>query len=62
MQEIADALRGVQIPVLVKNPVNPDLALWLGAIERLTQVGIKDIGAIHRGFSSYNKTKYRINK
>ena len=59
VQEIADALRGVQIPVLVKNPVNPDLALWLGAIERLTQVGIKDIGAIHRGFSSYNKTKYR---
>lgn len=59
VQEIADALRGVQIPVFVKNPVNPDLALWLGAIERIDQAGIKDIAAIHRGFSSYNKTKYR---
>lgn len=59
VQEIADALRGVKIPVMVKNPVNPDLALWIGALERLSQVGIKDLAAIHRGFSSYNKTKYR---
>ena len=59
VQEIADAIRGVKIPVLIKNPVNPDLALWMGAIERIAQVGVNEIGAIHRGFSSYNKTKYR---
>lgn len=59
VQEIADSLKGVDIPVLVKNPVNPDLELWLGAIERLNAVGIKKLGAIHRGFSSYEKTAYR---
>ncbi len=59
VQEIADSLKGVDIPVLVKNPVNPDLELWLGAIERLNAVGIKKLGAIHRGFSSYEKTVYR---
>ena len=59
MQEIADALKGVDIPVFVKNPVNPDLELWIGALERLAQVGIKRLGAIHRGFSSYEQTKYR---
>jgi chorismate mutase len=59
MQEIADALQGTDKIVLVKNPVNPDLALWLGGIERLYKAGIKKLGAIHRGFSTYEKTKYR---
>lgn len=59
MQEIADALRGVDIPVLVKNPVNPDLELWIGGMERINQAGIKRLGAIHRGFSSYDKSIYR---
>ncbi|WP_147676177.1 bifunctional 3-deoxy-7-phosphoheptulonate synthase/chorismate mutase type II [Algibacter pacificus] len=59
MQEIADALEGTDKPVLVKNPVNPDLALWLGGIERIYSAGVKNIGAIHRGFSTYEKTKYR---
>lgn len=59
VQDIADALQGVQIPIMVKNPVNPDLALWIGAIERIYNTGITDIAAIHRGFSSYEKTKYR---
>lgn len=59
VQEIANALRGVDIPVFVKNPVNPELALWLGAIERLAQVGLKNIAAIHRGFSSYSASMYR---
>lgn len=59
MQEIADALKGVDIPVFVKNPVNPDVELWLGAIERLETAGIKQIGLIHRGFSSYEKILYR---
>lgn len=59
VQEIADALKGVDIPVLVKNPVNPDLELWLGAIERIRNAGITQIGAIHRGFSSFTKTKFR---
>jgi chorismate mutase len=59
VQEIADALQGVDIPVLVKNPVNPDLELWIGAIERMHQAGIRRLGAIHRGFSSYGKSKYR---
>jgi chorismate mutase len=59
VQEIADALRGVDIPVMIKNPVNPDLELWLGAIERFTQVGITKIAAIHRGFSTYEKSTYR---
>lgn len=59
MQAIADSLNGVDIPVLVKNPVNPDLELWIGAIERLNQAGIKRLAAIHRGFSSYDKKIYR---
>ena len=59
MQEIADALRGVDIPVMVKNPVNPDLELWIGAMERLNQAGLKHLAAIHRGFSSYEKKIYR---
>jgi chorismate mutase len=59
VQEIADALRGVDVPVMVKNPVNPDLELWIGAIERLSQAGIKKITAIHRGFSSFEKGPFR---
>ncbi len=59
MQELADALQGTDKIVLVKNPVNPDLGLWLGGIERLKTAGIKKLGAIHRGFSTYEKTKYR---
>ena len=61
MQEIADALQGTDKIVLVKNPVNPDLALWLGGIERLYTAGIKNLGAIHRGFTTYDKSKYRNN-
>ena len=59
MQELADALKGVDIPILVKNPINPDLELWIGAIERLYGAGIRKLGAIHRGFSSYEKKIYR---
>ena len=59
MQEIADALKGTDIPVLVKNPVNPDVELWIGALERLNMAGLKKMGVIHRGFSTYGKTKYR---
>lgn len=59
VQEIADALQNTDKIVLVKNPVNPDLSLWLGGIERLYNAGIKKLGVIHRGFSSYEKTKYR---
>lgn len=59
VQEIADALKGVDIPVLVKNPVNPDLELWIGAMERINNAGLKRLGAIHRGFSSYDKKLYR---
>ncbi len=59
VQEISDALTGVDVMVLVKNPINPDLDLWIGAIERVARAGIKHIGAIHRGFSSYEKTIYR---
>jgi chorismate mutase len=59
VQEIADALRGVDVPVLVKNPVNPDLDLWIGAIERIQKAGVTQIGAIHRGFSAYAKSKFR---
>jgi len=59
MQALADALKGVDMPVFVKNPVNPDLELWIGALERLNQAGIKRLGAIHRGFSSYDKKMYR---
>lgn len=59
VQELADSLRGVDIPLLVKNPVNPDLELWIGALERFNGAGIKRLGAIHRGFSSYDKKIYR---
>ncbi len=59
VQEIADALKGTDKIVLVKNPVNPDLSLWLGAVERLYKADIKKLGVIHRGFSSYQKSKYR---
>lgn len=59
VQEIADALKGVDIPVLVKNPVNPDLPLWLGAVERFKTAGISQLGVIHRGFSTYNSLHYR---
>ena len=59
MQEIADALKGVDIPVFVKNPVNPDLELWIGALERINNAGLKRLAAIHRGFSSYDKKLYR---
>lgn len=59
VQEIADALKGVDIPVLVKNPVNPDLELWIGALERINNAGLRRLGAIHRGFSSYDKKIYR---
>ena len=59
VQEIAESLKGVDIPVLVKNPVNPDIELWIGAFERLYLCGITKLGAIHRGFSSYNSTRYR---
>ena len=59
MQSLADSLKGVDVPVLVKNPVNPDLELWIGALERINGAGIKRLGAIHRGFSSYEKKLYR---
>lgn len=60
VQHIADALKGIQIPVMVKNPVNPDVSLWLGAIERIERAGITDVAAIHRGFSLYHAaTVYR---
>lgn len=59
VQEVADALKGVNVPVLIKNPINPDLELWIGAVERVAKAGIKDIGLIHRGFSSYGNTEYR---
>ncbi len=59
VQEIADALKGHDIPVLIKNPVNPDLQLWIGAIERINKAGITKIGAIHRGFSSFEKSSFR---
>ncbi len=59
VQEVADALRGTNVPVLVKNPINPDLELWTGALERLQKVGVKEIGMIHRGFSNYGNTEFR---
>lgn len=59
MQAIADSIRGMDIPVFVKNPVNPDIELWIGAMERINQAGIKRIAAVHRGFSSYEKKIYR---
>ena len=59
MQALADCLQGIDVPVLVKNPVNPDIELWIGALQRLNQAGIKRLGAIHRGFSSCEKKIYR---
>lgn len=59
VQEIADALRGVDIPILIKNPVNPDIELWMGAIERIYNAGLHQLAAVHRGFSSYDKKVYR---
>ena len=61
VQDIADALKGTDKPVLIKNPVNPDLALWLGAVERFYKADVKNLGVIHRGFSTYEKTRYRNN-
>lgn len=59
VQEIADALKGVDIPVLIKNPINPDLALWMGAVERMQKAGIEEVGVIHRGFSNFGEKYYR---
>ncbi len=59
VQEVADALKGVDIPVFIKNPINPDLELWMGAIERIQKAGVKEVGMIHRGFSSYGNTEFR---
>jgi len=59
VQEIAEALGGINIPVMIKNPINPELELWIGAIERISKTGIRRIAAIHRGFSTFEKTKYR---
>jgi chorismate mutase len=59
VQDVADALRGVDVPVLIKNPLNADLELWIGAVERVAKAGINHIGLIHRGFSSYGNTEYR---
>lgn len=59
VQEIADALKGVKIPVLIKNPINPDIELWTGAVERITSAGIDQVGLIHRGFSSYGDSNLR---
>jgi len=59
VQEVADALRGVDIPVLIKNPINPDLELWSGGIERIQKAGIQQVGMIHRGFSNYGNTEFR---
>lgn len=59
VQEIADALKGVDVPVMVKNPVNPDLSLWIGALERINNAGITKLAAVHRGFSSHEKSAFR---
>lgn len=59
VQEIADALKGIDVPVMIKNPINPDLALWIGAIERIYNAGIRKLAVIHRGFSTFQKSKYR---
>jgi chorismate mutase len=59
VQDLADALRGVDVPVLIKNPINADLELWTGAVERVAKAGIKQIGLIHRGFAAYGNTEYR---
>ncbi len=59
IQEIADSLKGTNIPVFIKNPINPDIGLWIGAIERINKAGISKIAAIHRGFYPYEETKFR---
>ncbi len=59
VQALADALAGVQVPVLIKNPINPDLELWVGAVERIAKAGISNISLVHRGFTSYGNTEYR---
>jgi chorismate mutase len=59
VQEIADSLKGIDIPVMVKNPINPDLNLWIGALERVNQAGIQKLAAIHRGFNNYESSHYR---
>jgi len=59
VQEIADALNGIDIPVMIKNPINADLSLWLGAVERIRNAGIERVAVIHRGFSAYHHSKYR---
>jgi chorismate mutase len=59
VQDVADALKGANVPVLIKNPINPDLELWTGAVERVAKAGINNIGLIHRGFSNYGNTEYR---
>lgn len=59
VQEIADSLKGIDVPVMIKNPINPDLNLWIGALERVNQAGIKKIAAIHRGFNNYESSHYR---
>lgn len=61
VQAVADALRGVDVPVFVKNPINPDLQLWIGALERLDRTGVRRLAAIHRGFSWFERTTYRNN-
>ncbi len=60
VQDLADSLRGVDVPVLIKNPINADLELWTGAVERVAKAGVKQIGLIHRGFAAYGNTEYRI--
>lgn len=59
VQDIADAVKGTQVSVYVKNPIHPDIQLWMGAVERIQNLGVKDVGLIHRGFSTYNKTDFR---
>lgn len=59
VQEVADALQGVSIPVFIKNPINPDLELWIGGVERLRKAGLDQVGVIHRGFSNYGNTEFR---
>lgn len=59
VQELADALKGVKIPIFIKNPINPDIELWIGALERIQKSGIEQIGLIHRGFSAYGQSEYR---
>lgn len=59
MQEIADSLRGAKVPVLIKNPINPDIELWIGGLERIQKAGIEEVGLIHRGFSTYGNSEFR---